>query len=64
MKTKAGARTASGAEVAIVIAVVRCKRIGGNSGEDSCMQKCRENNSGRSNCYYCHSLQSRGVLLS
>ena len=48
MRTKAGARTVSGAGVAIVIAVVHCKRIGGNSGEDSCMQKCRENNSGRS----------------
>jgi hypothetical protein len=64
METKGGARTAAGAGAAIVIAVVRCKRIGGNSGGVSCMQKCRDNNSGRSHCYYCHSLQLRGLLLS
>ena len=47
---------------AIVIAVVRFKGIGGDFDEDSCMQNCHDDNSGRAYCYYCPSLQLRGYL--
>ena len=49
---------------AIIIAVVRCKGIGGDFDEDSCMQNCHDDNSGKAHCYYCHSLQLRELLLS
>ena len=49
---------------AIVIAFVRCKGIGGDFDENSCMQNCHDDNSGKAHCCYCHSLQLRGLLLS
>ena len=51
-------------EAAVVMAVVCWERIGRDSGEDGCMHKCEDKKSGRAHCYYCHSLQLRGVLLS
>ena len=52
------------AAAAIIIAVVRCKGIGGDFDEDSCMQNCHDDNSSKEHCCYCHSLQLRGLLLS
>ena len=66
MRGEAGAAARAGA--AIVIVFVGCRGICGNFGWDRYMQDCHDNinsgKAGKAHCYYCHSLQLRGLLLS